>query len=89
VPLYEFECGRCGARFEELVDVGTSSTACRVCGADDTHRVYSPPGAPFQLVKTNAETRKQERRNAQLRAQAKQRFKSDRQRARERGARKP
>jgi predicted nucleic acid-binding Zn ribbon protein len=29
VPIYEFECERCAARFEELVDAGTESVPCR------------------------------------------------------------
>lgn len=34
VPLYEFECGWCGARFEDLVSVGTETLDCRECGAE-------------------------------------------------------
>jgi putative FmdB family regulatory protein len=85
VPLYEFECERCGARFEELVDAGTADVACRSCGGEGTRRVYSAPGAPLKVVKTPGETRKQERRNAALRAGTKRRFKEARQRARHGG----
>jgi putative FmdB family regulatory protein len=72
--MYEFLCEACGTRFEELVDAGTASVDCRACGDDRTRRVYSPQGAPFDLVKTPGEARKQERKNAQLRDRAKQRF---------------
>jgi putative FmdB family regulatory protein len=82
VPLYEFECERCDARFEELVDAGTASVACRSCGAEGTRRLYSPPGAPLKVVKSPGETRKQERQNAALRAGTKRRFKEARRRAR-------
>jgi putative FmdB family regulatory protein len=67
VPIYEFRCERCGGRFEELVEVGTETVACTSCGADRTTRVYSAQGAPFKMVKTGTELRKQERSNSQLR----------------------
>jgi putative FmdB family regulatory protein len=78
MPIYEFECAECGTRFEELVAAGTEGVACRNCGAERTQRVYSAPGAPFNLVKTPAETRKRERKNTQLREGAKRRFKEAR-----------
>jgi len=67
VPIYEFRCERCGGRFEELVEVGTETVACTSCDADRTTRVYSAQGAPFKMVKTGTELRKQERSNSQLR----------------------
>jgi putative FmdB family regulatory protein len=67
VPIYEFRCERCGGRFEELVEVGTETVACRSCGAERTTRVYSAQGAPFKMVQTGSELRKQERSNSQLR----------------------
>jgi putative FmdB family regulatory protein len=85
VPLYEFECERCGARFEELVDAGTASVACRSCGAEGTRRLYSPVGPPLKVVKSPGDKRKQERRNAALRAGTKRRFKETRRRARRGG----
>ena len=46
MPIYEFECEGCGARFEELV--GTEAAApCPTCGSERTRRLYSavsPPG---------------------------------------------
>jgi len=87
VPVYEFQCERCGERFEELVDAGTRSVPCRACGHEGTRRLFSPPAAPMKLVKTPREARKQERRNAQLRERTKARFKEARRRARERARR--
>lgn len=84
VPVYEFQCERCGERFDALVDPGTQSTPCRACGHPDTRRVFSAPAAPMRLVKSRGETRKQERRNAQLRERTKARFKEARRRARAR-----
>jgi putative FmdB family regulatory protein len=46
MPIYEFECEECGARFEELVAAGSAS-ACSACGSKRTRRLYSrvsPPG---------------------------------------------
>jgi putative FmdB family regulatory protein len=43
VPIYEFECGQCGARFEELVK--PSGTApCPQCKSSEVTRRYSPIG---------------------------------------------
>lgn len=83
MPIYEFRCEECGARFEGLYDAGAERVPCRECGSTRTERVLSPPGAPFHLVKTPREARKQERANASLREAAKRRFKAARRRARE------
>ena len=85
MPIYEFRCEACGARFEELVDAGTESVACRTCSSERTRRIYSPPGRPFGIVKTPGETRKQERKNAQLRERTKQRWSAARRRGRQSG----
>jgi putative FmdB family regulatory protein len=84
VPMYEFRCGACGERFEALVDAGTESAECRLCGSPNTGRVYSAQAAPMSLVKPPGERRKQERANEKLRAGTKARFKESRRRARER-----
>ena len=81
MPIYAFECGRCGARFEELVGAGTKTTECRQCGASGARRLYSAPGAPFRAVKIGTELRKQERKNAELHAGTRQRFIEARRRA--------
>ena len=83
MPLYEFSCEDCGARFEELVPVGTESVTCRECGGERTRRAYSAPRAPMKLVKSPAEARRQEGRNRVLRETTKARFKESRKRARE------
>lgn len=33
MPLYDFECGSCQYRFNKLVQMGTSTAPCPVCGA--------------------------------------------------------
>ena len=83
MPIYEFRCGRCGGQFEALVDAGTQSLRCRLCDAPATERVFSAQAAPMSLVRTPAEKRKQERRNAKLHARTKADFKARRQRARD------
>jgi putative FmdB family regulatory protein len=82
MPIYEFLCEECGTRFEVLTDAGTQSIACTACGGGRTRRLYSAQGPPMKLVKTRAEARKQERKNARLREQAKRRFVEARRRAR-------
>jgi putative FmdB family regulatory protein len=84
MPIYEFRCERCDARFEGLVPAGTDSIACPACGAAETVRVLSAPGAPMSLVKGPAARRAQERRNAKLRSDTRAAFKERRRRARER-----
>lgn len=47
MPIYEFECGSCGARFEELVVAGTEEMECPGCKAAPAGRLLSnvsPPG---------------------------------------------
>ena len=47
MPIYEFECGKCGARFEELVTAGAEGVPCAECGSTHTRRLMSsvsPPG---------------------------------------------
>jgi putative FmdB family regulatory protein len=85
MPIYEFRCEQCGAEFEQLTEAG-AMVPCAECGSERTKRVYSAQAAPFSLVKTPADARKQERRNAKLRQRTKARFKESRQRARERAA---
>jgi putative FmdB family regulatory protein len=46
MPIYEFECEVCGARFEELVATGVAAIACPQCGAARTRRLISPVSPP-------------------------------------------
>jgi putative FmdB family regulatory protein len=45
MPIYEFECGECGERFEELVAAGAGS-ACPNCGSMKTRRLLSSVSPP-------------------------------------------
>jgi putative FmdB family regulatory protein len=42
MPVYEFECEKCGKRFEELTSSETRSLACRHCSSTQTQRLLSP-----------------------------------------------
>jgi len=43
VPIYEFECMKCGARFEEIVHAGQTAP-CPQCKSSEVERRYSPIG---------------------------------------------
>ena len=45
VPIYEFECQKCGARFEELVRAGAEAP-CPQCKSSEVERRYSQIGEP-------------------------------------------
>jgi putative FmdB family regulatory protein len=85
VPIYEFRCVACGERFEVLVDAGTESAKCSLCGVEGAERLLSAQAPPFGLVKPSGATRRQEQRNEKLRERTKADFKARRKRAREGG----
>lgn len=68
MPIYEFECGECGARFEELVAAGAATVPCPACGADRIQRLLStvsPPGRqPRGAAVRSDESRRREREAA-------------------------
>jgi putative FmdB family regulatory protein len=67
MPIYEFQCEACGARFEELVPAG-AAVACRDCGSERTRRLFStvaPPGRqPRGAGVRSDESRRREREAA-------------------------
>jgi putative FmdB family regulatory protein len=82
VPIYEFECESCGARFERLVPAGTELAACEDCGSELTRRILSAQAATPKLVGSRGDVRRQEASNAKLRETTKAQFKQRRQAAR-------
>ena len=68
MPIYEFECEECGARFEELVAAAAEPPACPSCGAARTRRLLSnvsPPGRqPRGAGVRSDESRRREREAA-------------------------
>lgn len=83
MPIYEFECGECGERFEELVDAGTASASCPACAAEGAKRVFSTFGYGRQLT-ANQRRRLEDKRGTD-RDGARQRFKQSLAQARQRG----
>jgi putative FmdB family regulatory protein len=68
MPIYEFECEKCGARFEELVAAGIEAVACAECGSTHTRRLMSsvsPPGRqPRGAAVRSNESQRREREAA-------------------------
>ena len=87
MPIYEFECGSCGERFEELVPAGTDRVACRACGADGAERRLSS----FALSRqpTAGQRRRMEDARGTNRDGARQRFKQSMDKARGRRPKPP
>jgi putative FmdB family regulatory protein len=67
MPIYEFECESCGARFEELV-AADAAMVCPACGSERTRRLLStvsPPGRqPRGGGVRSDESRRRERESA-------------------------
>jgi putative FmdB family regulatory protein len=68
MPIYEFECEGCGARFEELVGADAVKVACPACGSERARRLISsvsPPGRqPRGAAIRSDESRRREREAA-------------------------
>jgi len=68
MPIYEFECEECGARFEELVAAGVDGIDCAECGSARTRRLMSgvsPPGRqPRGARVRSTESQRRERESA-------------------------
>jgi putative FmdB family regulatory protein len=80
MPIYEFDCRSCGARFEELVRSGATA-ACPNCGSDDVERRFSPisePRVPVGLFGKAAAESNARRKEREARRQ--EGFKEDRKR---------
>ena len=45
MPIYEFTCAKCGARFEEIVTAGATAP-CPQCKSSEVQRRYSQIGEP-------------------------------------------
>jgi putative FmdB family regulatory protein len=85
MPLYDFRCASCDARFEEIVPAG-GTARCPACGSEETERVFSPiapPRVPVGL--TGRAARESDARRTEREAQRKERFVADRKRRRGEG----
>ena len=84
VPIYEFECGECGERFESLVAAGTETAECPACGTAGAERRLSMFGLSRQP--TPNQRRRMEDKRGTNRDGARTRFKETL--AKNRGAKK-
>jgi putative FmdB family regulatory protein len=85
MPLYEFRCRACDARFEEIVAAG-GTARCPSCSSQETERVFSPiapPRVPVGL--TGGAARDSNARRTEREAQRKERFVAERKRGRGEG----
>jgi len=42
MPIYEYECDRCGHRFEQVMKISESAPACPACGLQETRKRVVP-----------------------------------------------
>jgi putative FmdB family regulatory protein len=65
MPIYEFECEKCRARFEELVAASAVETPCPACRSTRTRRLLSSVSPPGRLPRgpavRNDESQRRER----------------------------
>lgn len=78
MPIYEFECGDCGERFEELVGAGATAS-CPACGSEQTRRLLSPVSPPGRQPR-GAGVRSDESRRREKEAGHRERLAGDRKR---------
>ena len=84
MPIYEFECSKCGARFEELVRAGEKAP-CVECGSAEVERRWSQIGegrVPVGLTGQAAAQSNAKRKAREERRQEK--FAADREKRRNR-----
>jgi putative FmdB family regulatory protein len=85
VPLFEFDCCACGARFEEIVPAGCTAP-CPACGGERVTRVFSSiAGSGVQVGLSGAAARESDARRAHREAAKKERFVAERKRKRGEG----
>jgi putative FmdB family regulatory protein len=68
MPIYEFDCSECGARFDELVAGEAAVVACPKCGSSRVSRristVAPPSRQPRGVRVREGEARRRERESA-------------------------
>lgn len=80
MPLYDFRCRACAARFEARSPADTVAP-CPECGAADTERLLSPFAGPFTVAPRGIAAR---RSNDQRRVREEQRAERKEERHRQR-----
>jgi putative FmdB family regulatory protein len=41
MPIFEYRCRSCGAKFERIVNSATATTTCKDCGSPEVDRLLS------------------------------------------------
>ena len=49
MPIYEYDCRKCGAAFEMLIRKG-KTPACSACGSEDLERRFSLPSVKSETT---------------------------------------
>jgi putative FmdB family regulatory protein len=80
MPLYDFRCRACGARFEERT-AASEVAPCPSCGSEETERLLSPFAGPFTVAPRGLAAR---RSNATRRVREEQRQERKEERRRQR-----
>ena len=79
MPLLDFECEKCSARFAELV-LGDSAVVCPECGAGEVRRLYSPIGRAPKVSMSRAAMRESDSRRSEREVARKEKFSERRKR---------
>ena len=82
MPLYDFVCDACDARFEAWAKPA-EAPACPTCGDERTRRVFTPIAPPPKLGLRGRTARESDARRAEREAIRKERFREQRRRRRE------
>ena len=78
MPLYEFDCSACGARFEEIVPAGCTAP-CPACGGEQVTRAFSKiAGREVAVGLSGTAARDSDARRAEREAAKKERFVAER-----------
>lgn len=73
MPLLDFECEACGARFEELI-LADRVPVCPQCGVGEVQRLYSPIGRAPKVSMSRAAMRDSDSRRSEREAARKEKF---------------
>jgi putative FmdB family regulatory protein len=73
MPLLDFECGKCSAVFEELVQRDQRPT-CPECGAGEVRRLYSPISPPRAVRLSRGQRKDSDLRRSEREVARKERF---------------
>jgi putative FmdB family regulatory protein len=78
VPIYEFECEKCGCRFEELTGSEAPAPPCPECGAAGAERLISSRVSRFGRQPRGPKVRSDESRRQEKEAGHQERLTRDR-----------